>query len=144
MYDILRVLCFLLCMFVLYVTVLLPLGVIKDDDNDCERSIVISSCACLSVYVSVCEHISRTKRPIFTKFLRMLWHLWSWLLWLAVLRYVMYFRFTDGIMYANNDQEHATQKAYTQTNPPGSSTEPGAKSDIHGCLVITKHLLSWC
>ena len=32
-YDILCVLCFLLCMFLLYITVLLPVGVIKDDDN---------------------------------------------------------------------------------------------------------------
>ena len=31
---ILYVLCFLLCMFVLYVTVLLPVGVIKDDEDD--------------------------------------------------------------------------------------------------------------
>ena len=30
-YDILCVLCFLLCMFLLYITVLLPVGVIKDD-----------------------------------------------------------------------------------------------------------------
>jgi len=28
------VLCFLLCMFVLHVTVLLPVGVINDDDDD--------------------------------------------------------------------------------------------------------------
>ena len=33
-YDILCVLCFLLCMFLLYITVLLPVGVIKDDDDD--------------------------------------------------------------------------------------------------------------
>ena len=32
-YDILCVLCFLLCMFLLYITVLLPVGVIKDYDN---------------------------------------------------------------------------------------------------------------
>jgi len=31
-YDILCVLCFLLCMFLLYITVLLTVGVIKDDD----------------------------------------------------------------------------------------------------------------
>jgi len=28
--------CFLLCMFLLYITVLLPVGVIKDDDMDCQ------------------------------------------------------------------------------------------------------------
>jgi len=33
-YDILCVLCFLLCMFLLYITVLLPVGVIKDDDDE--------------------------------------------------------------------------------------------------------------
>ena len=33
LYDILCVLCFLLYMFLLYVTVLLPVGVIKDDDS---------------------------------------------------------------------------------------------------------------
>ena len=27
-------LCFLLCMFLLYVTALMPVGVIKDDDDD--------------------------------------------------------------------------------------------------------------
>ena len=32
-YDIL---CFLLCMFLLYITVLLPVGVIEDDDMDCQ------------------------------------------------------------------------------------------------------------
>jgi len=32
-YDILCVLCFLLCMFLLYITVLLPVDVIKDDDD---------------------------------------------------------------------------------------------------------------
>ena len=31
-YDILRVLCFLLRMFLLYITVLLPVGVIKGDE----------------------------------------------------------------------------------------------------------------
>ena len=37
LYDILCVLCFLLCtmyMFVLYVTVSLPVGIIRDDDDD--------------------------------------------------------------------------------------------------------------
>jgi len=33
MHDILCVLCFLLCMFLQYVTVLLPVGVIKDNDD---------------------------------------------------------------------------------------------------------------
>ena len=33
-YDILCVLCFLLCMFLLYITVLLPVVVIKDDDDE--------------------------------------------------------------------------------------------------------------
>ena len=33
-YDILCVLCFLLCVLLLYVAVLLPVGVIKDDDDD--------------------------------------------------------------------------------------------------------------
>jgi len=33
-YDILCVLCFLLCMFLLYITVLLPVGVIKDERDD--------------------------------------------------------------------------------------------------------------
>ena len=31
-YDILCVLCFLLCVFLLYITALLPVGVVKDDD----------------------------------------------------------------------------------------------------------------
>jgi len=31
-YDIVCVLCFLLCVFLLYITVLLPVGVIKDDN----------------------------------------------------------------------------------------------------------------
>ena len=34
MYDILCVLCYLLCVLVLHVTVTLPVGVIKDDDDD--------------------------------------------------------------------------------------------------------------
>jgi len=33
-YDILCVLCYLLCVLVLHVTVTLPVGVIKDDDDD--------------------------------------------------------------------------------------------------------------
>jgi len=31
------VLCFVLCMFLLYVTVLLPVGIIKDDDDSDHR-----------------------------------------------------------------------------------------------------------
>jgi len=34
LYDILYVLCFLLSMFLLYVTVLLPVGIVKDHDDD--------------------------------------------------------------------------------------------------------------
>ena len=47
LYDILCVLCFLPCMFLLYVTVLLPVGVIKDDDKlDRGRSIKLKIRPC--------------------------------------------------------------------------------------------------
>ena len=37
-YYIVCVLCFLLCMFLLYITALLPVGVIKDDDDDDDKA----------------------------------------------------------------------------------------------------------
>jgi len=59
-------------------------------------SIVISVFVCLSFR----EHISRTTRPIFTKFLYVF--PWPWLgPPLAALRYVAYFRFLDGVIFAH-------------------------------------------
>jgi len=61
LYDILCVLCFLLCMFVLYVTVLLPVGVTEhddddDNDDDHDRMLTLHAIACvwLSFSQSAC------------------------------------------------------------------------------------------
>ena len=43
-----------------------------------QQSIVITVSVCLSVCLSVREHISRSSRPIFTSFLCMLGYLWPW------------------------------------------------------------------
>jgi len=52
----------------------------------------------VSVCLSVREHISGTTRPIFTKALGMCTLDPA----LAALRYIMYFRFTDDVIFAHN------------------------------------------
>ena len=67
-----------------YVFITHPVGV---------RSIVINPPLCLSVCLSVHEHISGTTGPIGTKFCAYIRRGSSSVLLLAVLRHVMYFRF---------------------------------------------------
>ena len=75
-YDIL---CFLLCMFLLYITVLLPVGVIKDDngkpeDDDHHKSqrgsiVFLTLCVCLTILFVFVEVFSLFRDDIMQRFL---------------------------------------------------------------------------
>jgi len=90
------------------------------------------------VCLSVREHISETTLEIVTNFC-------AWLgpsrvaLW-----YIMYFLFTDDVMFAHNGRNRRCKKAYTESDSSTGSIGLGAESDIYDCLVLCIALPLFC
>jgi len=92
---------------------------------------------CMSVWMSLSSHISKTACPNYTKFsVHVICGHGSVLLWLHR-NTLCTSGSVDDVMFAHNRPGKGdASRAYTQSDSPGAA--PGAKSDVQDCLLNMK------